>query len=344
MAAAVASVVVAVGMGALLLAPPALAATSHEFTTTFAGSGTDALNDPTDVAVDNSTGPSAHDVYVADTGNHRIEKFSPTGEFILMFGKEVNETTGGNVCIAASGNTCKAGASASIPSGAFESPTFVAVDNSSGDVYVGDTSDNLISKFSEEGKLVSNWGSGGELKGSPTETFGPLAGIAVDDTGNLFVYGVDERMFRFESSGSFVTSFATLEEADFAVRREIAQSGIAVDAQDNLYKVTTSGVYGIPGYIGKLSESGLSLGRVAEENPTGLAMDVDSNELYVDAGGASISDFLNGGKTLANSFGSPHLQSAKGLSVDVGSEIIYAATPAKTPSQCFRHTLCRLSI
>ena len=85
-----------------------------------------------------------------------------------MFGEEVDETTGGNVCTAASGNTCKAGASASVPSGAFESPTFVAVDSSSGDVYVGDTGDNLISKFNEEGELVSNWGSGGVgLKARP---------------------------------------------------------------------------------------------------------------------------------------------------------------------------------
>ena len=75
-----------------MLAAPAFAATSHEFSSAFGGSGTNALNDPTGVAVDNSGGPSAHDIYVTDTANHRVEKFSPSGKFILMFGKEVNET------------------------------------------------------------------------------------------------------------------------------------------------------------------------------------------------------------------------------------------------------------
>ncbi len=321
----------------LTFTSPAIAATSHEFKTAFSGSGTDALSGPADVAVDNSSGHSTGDIYVADTGNHRIEKFSPTGEFILMFGKEVNETkvkatapvAEQNVCTAASGDRCQAGTTASTPPGSFETPAFVAVDNSpgpsSGDVYVGDTGDNTVSKFNEEGHLTSAWGSNGDLEGSPAEAFGPLAGITVDGSGNLFVYSTDERMFRFESSGDFVTSFLTTFESDFGVRREIAQSGISVDAQENLYKVTTSGIYGIPGYIAKMNESGLSLFRTAEENPTGLAIDVATNDLYVDAGGGSISHFLDGGQTFANSFGSSHLENAQGISVDTASEVVYAA-------------------
>lgn len=37
------------------------------------------------VAVEDATG----DVYVTDTKNFRIEKFTASGEFILMFGREV---------------------------------------------------------------------------------------------------------------------------------------------------------------------------------------------------------------------------------------------------------------
>jgi len=344
---------VAVAASAVILAAPALAATSHEFSTTFAGSGTNALSDPTDVAVDNSAGPSAHDIYVTDTANHRVEKFSTTGQFILMFGKEVNETkvkaaaatVEQNVCTAASGDICKAGTSASTP-GAFESPTFVAVDSSSGlssgAVYVGDTGDTLISKFNEEGKLTSNWGSGGELEGPPTETFSPLAGIAVDDTGKLFVYGTEERMFRFESTGTFSASFSTPPEyLSYGPQRGIAPNGIAVDSEDNLYKVDT------PAVVAKLSESGTILNLSGcrstwgcvwdggEENATGLAIDPGTNDLYVDQGGGYVSHF-NANCPLsqtnyyyscipADNFGSGHLTGARGISIDAASKIAYVA-------------------
>lgn len=59
---------------------------------------------PTGIAVD-STGA----VYVMDLGNFRVQKFDATGNFILMFGGKVNQTTNGNVCTQASGNICKAG-------------------------------------------------------------------------------------------------------------------------------------------------------------------------------------------------------------------------------------------
>ena len=41
---------------------------------------------------------SAGDVYVVDRPNRRVQKFDPEGHFLLMFGKGVNETSGGNLC------------------------------------------------------------------------------------------------------------------------------------------------------------------------------------------------------------------------------------------------------
>ena len=63
-------------------------------------------------------------VYVADERNHRIQEFEADGKFVLMFGKEVNETedktTGASeaqkdLCTAASGNKCKAGVESTAP-------------------------------------------------------------------------------------------------------------------------------------------------------------------------------------------------------------------------------------
>lgn len=97
------------------------------------------------VAVDETS----HDVYVTDSFNHRIEKFDSTGNLILMLGKDVNKTkvetaapeAEENLCTAVSGDECQVGQAAPTP-GAFESPEFLAVDNSSGpskgDLYVAD--------------------------------------------------------------------------------------------------------------------------------------------------------------------------------------------------------------
>jgi hypothetical protein len=50
-------------------------------------------------------GAEAGAVYVADGGNNRVDVFSATGAFIRAFGKEVDQTTGGNVCVASCGWT-----------------------------------------------------------------------------------------------------------------------------------------------------------------------------------------------------------------------------------------------
>src|SRR4051812_17713543 len=72
----------------LLSAPTAGALSKHTFSGSLTGEGPTALSRPTDVAIDQSTG----DVYVVDNGNHRVIKFDPSGQFILMVGQEVDKT------------------------------------------------------------------------------------------------------------------------------------------------------------------------------------------------------------------------------------------------------------
>ncbi|HEU5253929.1 MAG TPA: hypothetical protein VFU16_11460, partial [Solirubrobacterales bacterium] len=68
------------------------------------GPGAGQFDEPTGIAID-----SAGNVYVHESSNARVQKFSPSGDFILMFGGNVNATNGGNICTAASGNICQAG-------------------------------------------------------------------------------------------------------------------------------------------------------------------------------------------------------------------------------------------
>ncbi len=221
-----ATVLLTPAAGALLLiaaslaaAAPALATPgpSHALTSTF-GSATSAVTDPyplshpADAAVDERPGPQQGDLYVADTGNHRIEKFTPTGEFILMFGQEVDATTKGNVCTAASLDICQPGVESSSPPGLL-TPTYLAVDNApggEGDVYVADNGDGLLSKFDPSGHLVSSWGVSGQKNGSDivantSPVFGTFTGITVGPKGNLYVgaqpeYGL---VFTYTQNGTF---------------------------------------------------------------------------------------------------------------------------------------------
>ncbi|HEY3830407.1 MAG TPA: NHL repeat-containing protein [Solirubrobacteraceae bacterium] len=100
-------------------------------------------------------------IYIADRQNHRMQELTSTGAFVLMFGKEVNETTGGDLCteteIKASSVKCKAGVEGSAPGQFGEVPSSVAIDPS-GDVYVaeriGHGVGERVQKFTAEGKFL----------------------------------------------------------------------------------------------------------------------------------------------------------------------------------------------
>jgi len=108
---------------------------------------------PSGVAVD-----SYGNVYVADTYNHRIQKFSSSGTFITKWG---SQGTG---------------------DGQFYSPSGVAVD-SSGNLYVADTKNHRIQKFNSNGTFITKWGS----KGTGDGQFNNPYGVAIDSSGNVYV-------------------------------------------------------------------------------------------------------------------------------------------------------------
>ena len=124
-------------------------------------------------------------IYVGDRSNNRVQELTPSGTFVLMFGREVNATKttavkskGGtpsqaeieeeNVCTAASGETCKSGVEGS---GAeqFAEPFSVAVDPGSGDVYVEEVAlrNHRVDKYTGQGRFV--WMIGKEVDQTKTE-------------------------------------------------------------------------------------------------------------------------------------------------------------------------------
>jgi sugar lactone lactonase YvrE len=180
----------------------------------------------------------AGDVYVAD-GNNQIQKFDSSGNFLRAWGKDVVETgspddtgTGFEICVAANGDTCRAGTSGAL-GGELRSPDGVATD-AAGNVYVADADNNRIQKFDSSGNFLRAWGKNVVATGSPDDTgsgaeicvaasgdtcqAGSVGGaggsvsypngVAADGAGNVYV-AEDEgpRISKFDSSGSFLRAW-----------------------------------------------------------------------------------------------------------------------------------------
>jgi NHL repeat-containing protein len=134
---------------------------------------------PDAIAVDNDpASPSYHDVYVFDKGNARVQRFTPAGAFVLTFGDGVNQTTGGDICTAASGHTCKAGTAGSGP-GQLRSEVQIAL-GLAGTVYVGDWGDGFQ-------RRVQTFNSSGALTGQPLTGSGTISHMAADSNGNFYL-------------------------------------------------------------------------------------------------------------------------------------------------------------
>jgi hypothetical protein len=142
------------------------------------GGGSGELRFPAGVAIDNDPlSASYRDVYVVDTSNDRVQKFDSAGNFLLMFGGGVNETTNGDVCLA--GEVCRAGTAGSEP-GEFEQlgeGGGIAVD-AAGNVFVGDL--NRVQEFTPGGV------SAGQIALSGA---GYVKAVAVDSSGDVYVNG-----------------------------------------------------------------------------------------------------------------------------------------------------------
>ncbi len=242
---------------------------------------------------------TSHDVYVADSGNHRVEKFDAAGNFLFMLGKEVNKgkvEEGGkteaeqNLC--AVGEECQAGKDlgAHTP---LEEPRFLAVDSSSHDLYLSNgshASAGLVEKFDSAGHPIESWATSGTLDGStatnPAGPFGPLRGLATDPAGNLWVNAGEGsesqiKTFEFDQGAGFKGGFA-----------EVAGE-LALDAEDNLY---FKGLFLLT--VRKYLPSGKPVGDVApskaefEANThfgiSGLTVDAASGDLYLAGGEGNI--------------------------------------------------------
>ncbi|MHB8736286.1 MAG: immunoglobulin domain-containing protein, partial [Terriglobales bacterium] len=244
------------------------------------GTGANArFNQPFRVAVD-----AAGDAYVADTYNHTIRKITPAGVTTTLAG-----------LAGSSGSADGTGSAAR-----FYYPESVAMD-STGNLYVADTSNQTIRKVTAAGVVMTLAGLAG-VTGSADGTgsaarFNSPEGVAVDSAGNLYVTDTNNRTIRQVTPAGLVTTLAGLAgnvgsaDGTGSAARFNAPSGMAVDSAGNVYvadygndtirKVTPAGVVttlvGLAGNVGSADGTG-SASRFNEAED--LALDAGGN-LYV---------------------------------------------------------------
>ena len=183
------------------------------------GSGKGQFDSPTAIAVDRNGC-----VLIADTGNSRIEKFSPTGAFLSTIriagnqNRQSSQPSGvaidrdGNIYVADVGShsvrkLAPDGTSIAEwkgPEPGFYGPRRVAVSPEQS-IYVVDQGRTRIVKFSPDGQVLATWGS----KGTGDGQFDDPTSVAVDLKTNK-VYVADPRNRRiqvFDSEGKFLAKW-----------------------------------------------------------------------------------------------------------------------------------------
>ncbi len=191
------------------------------------GSGDGQLQSPLDAAID-----SQGNFWVLDYGNHRIEKFDPSGNFLAKIGSfgngngQINQATSiavapnGDLLVADAGNQRverfnSSGAfiskfgSLGTGNGQFIWPRGIAVD-AAGNVWVADLGHGL-QKFNAAGAFLQSVGT----KGSGAGQLGEPSGVAVAPSGNVLVADwQNNRISTFSAGGSFLSSFGTTGPGD----------------------------------------------------------------------------------------------------------------------------------
>lgn len=278
------------------------------------GTGESQFNTPRTIAV----GPDGS-IYVADTGNHRIQVFNQDGEFVLQWGSQgtgqgqFNEPWGlavapdGLVYVADTWNhrvqwfsslgqyQGEFGAFANVQQGdpqaeraKFWGPRDIAID-AQGNVYVTDTGNKRVQKFSPAGEFIQAWGGGGIIPGS----FEEPVGIDIDAQGNIYVADTwNRRVQKFDANFTPLAQWEVVNgwQSETVVNKPY----LAVDHQGRVFISDPEGyriiVYDTNGQLlGTWGQYGQDLASFAL--PNGLAFDSQGNLLVADADNNRIMKF-----------------------------------------------------
>jgi DNA-binding beta-propeller fold protein YncE len=155
-------------------------------------------------------------VYVADTGNHRIQHLQADGAVLQTWGTFADSAKG------------------AAPGGTFNEPWGLAV-APDGAVYVADTWNHRVQKFTAEGQFMSMWT--GWRQGDQTEGFWGPRGIAVDQAGRVYVTDTgNKRVVVFDAEGNYLAHFGGAGSEPGQLEEPV---GVAIDPQGRVVVADT---------------------------------------------------------------------------------------------------------
>jgi DNA-binding beta-propeller fold protein YncE len=259
------------------------------------GELTGQIKNPRGIATDEN-----NNVYLADGGNHRIQKFDSNGNFLLQWGEygtgdgqfygvsDVAVDSSGNVFVADSMNkriqkfTSNGDYISQWTYRLFNFNNGLTVDKY-GNVYVTDQNFCLVAKFDNNGEFLL--GTGGGCGDEDGKFYQPM-GIATDSLGNVYVAdAANHRIQKFDSSLNFISKWGTEGSLAGEFNRP---TGIAIDSEgyvyvtdsqnDRIQKFDSNG-----NYLAQWGSQGSENGEF--DAPLGIAINSD-DEIY-------ITDFYN---------------------------------------------------
>ncbi|HUO58095.1 MAG TPA: protein kinase [bacterium] len=160
--------------------------------------GTGGFFHPQSLALDDKD-----NIYVSDTGNHRIRVFSPGGKVLNKFGIQ-----GARL-------------------GEFNSPAGIVIDNAQ-NLLVVDEKNYRVQIFNLKGAFKNKFGKRGTGRGE----FNAPVGVATDSKRNIFVTDRDMRIQVFDPEGYYLTEFGT-PSGNYKMAPKYY--GITMDPENNLY-------------------------------------------------------------------------------------------------------------
>lgn len=159
---------------------------THPADTWLAGPGETPFHNPRAVAV----APDGT-LYVADSGNHRIVHLSADGQVLQTWGAfgDINQDPD------------------NAPPGTFNEPWGIAV-SPDGSMYVADTWNHRIQKFTADGQFITQWGTFGTGE-TGYALWGPRD-IVIDAQGRVLVTDTgNKRVVAYDADGNFLFAFGS---------------------------------------------------------------------------------------------------------------------------------------